>query len=83
MSASTAVSLPLPAARPRFRSLRRFARHRLAVFGLVAIIVLVLACAFGPPLLPYNDIHIDLRHRSPGRMCSAATSSAATCSPGC
>jgi peptide/nickel transport system permease protein len=23
----------------------------------------VLACAFGPLLLPYNDIHIDLRHR--------------------
>jgi peptide/nickel transport system permease protein len=47
----------------RHRSLRRFTRHRLAVIGLVSIVILVLACAFGPPLLPFNDIHIDLRHR--------------------
>jgi peptide/nickel transport system permease protein len=56
------VVAPTGSAR-RLRSLRRFARHRLAVLGLISIVVLVLACAFGPPLLPFNDIHIDLRHR--------------------
>jgi peptide/nickel transport system permease protein len=58
-----AASLGIAPPRRRFRALRRFARHRLAVFGLICIVVLVLACAFGPPFLPYNDIHIDLRHR--------------------
>lgn len=45
------------------RSVRRFARHRLAMFGLVMIIVLVLACVFGPWLLPFDDLYIDLRGR--------------------
>jgi len=38
-------------------------RHRLAVFGVVTIVVLVLACAVGPSLLPFDDLHIDMRHR--------------------
>lgn len=45
------------------RGVRRFARHRLAMFGLVMIIVLVLACVFGPLLLPFDDLYIDLRGR--------------------
>ncbi|MER9583917.1 MULTISPECIES: ABC transporter permease [unclassified Mesorhizobium] len=45
------------------RSVRRFARHRLAMFGLVMIVVLVLACVFGPLLLPFDDLYIDLRGR--------------------
>ncbi len=45
------------------RSVYRFARHRLAMFGLVMIIVLVLACVFGPWLLPFDDLYIDLRGR--------------------
>lgn len=45
------------------RSVRRFARHRLAMFGMVMIIVLVLACVFGPWLLPFDDLYIDLRGR--------------------
>jgi peptide/nickel transport system permease protein len=52
-----------PAARRRNRALRRFMRHRLALFGVVAIVFLVLACVFGPSLLPYDQLHIDLRHR--------------------
>jgi peptide/nickel transport system permease protein len=52
-----------PAARRRTRALRRFMRHRLALFGVVAIVFLVLACVFGPSLLPYDQLHIDLRHR--------------------
>jgi peptide/nickel transport system permease protein len=43
--------------------LRRFRRHKLAVFGAVAIILMTLACIFGPMLLPYNDTFIDIRQR--------------------
>jgi peptide/nickel transport system permease protein len=47
----------------RSRTVRRFARHRLAMFGLVMIIILVLACVIGPFLLPFDDLYIDLRGR--------------------
>jgi peptide/nickel transport system permease protein len=46
--------------RPGFR---RFRRHRLAVFGAAAIVVMTLACIFGPMLLPYTDTFIDIRQR--------------------
>jgi peptide/nickel transport system permease protein len=49
--------------RARHPALRRFMRHRLAMFGLIAIAVLVLACAVGPVLSPYGPLTIDLRHR--------------------
>ncbi|MEQ8655143.1 MAG: ABC transporter permease [Kiloniellales bacterium] len=45
------------------RAIRRFARHRLAVTGTVMIVLLTLACVFGPPLLPFDELHIDLRAR--------------------
>src|SRR5579875_3005575 len=45
------------------RGLRRFLRHRLAVFGAAVILFLVLACTFGPYLVPYTDTGIDIRHR--------------------
>jgi len=45
------------------RPVRRFMRHRLAIFGLVTIVLMILACVFGPYLLPYNDLYIDLRAR--------------------
>jgi len=51
------------AARPRSRAWRRFRRHRLAVFGAVAIVLLVLATVAGPWLIPFDQLHIDLRHR--------------------
>ncbi|MCC7274205.1 MAG: ABC transporter permease [Alphaproteobacteria bacterium] len=47
----------------RYRTLRRFARHRLAMFGFFAIIVLVLACTIGPNLVPYDQFQIDMRGR--------------------
>ena len=51
--------------------------------ALVTIVLLVLACAFGPQLLPFNDTYIDMRHRfAPpfaGRIGSAPTSWAVTC----
>ncbi len=56
----------IAAARPRSRALGRFLRHRLAVAGLAAILLMVLACAFGPPLIPYDQLHIDLRGRFTG-----------------
>lgn len=46
--------------RPGFK---RFRRHKLAVFGTIAIIVLTLACLIGPWLLPYSDTFIDIRAR--------------------
>ena len=61
MSATTA---PISLARQRRDSAwRRFARHRLALFGMAAVALLVLACVFGPMLLPFDDLHIDMRHR--------------------
>ena len=47
----------------RGRALRRFRRHRLAMFGLATILLLVLASAVGPSLIPFNDLFIDLRGR--------------------
>ncbi|MFN3746136.1 MAG: ABC transporter permease [Hyphomicrobiaceae bacterium] len=47
----------------RSRVVRRFFGHRLAVLGLVMITLLSLACAFGPYLLPYDSLQIDLRAR--------------------
>jgi peptide/nickel transport system permease protein len=44
-------------------ALRRFRRHRLAVFGVAAIILMTLVCIFGPMALPYTDTFIDIRQR--------------------
>ncbi|AMY70440.1 ABC transporter permease [Frigidibacter mobilis] len=45
------------------RAVRRFARHRLALIGVVMITALTLACVAGPWLLPYDSLYIDLRAR--------------------
>jgi len=45
------------------RAVRRFARHRLALIGVVMITALTLACVTGPWLLPYDSLYIDLRAR--------------------
>ncbi|MBO9101451.1 MULTISPECIES: ABC transporter permease [Rhizobium] len=45
------------------RTFRRFARHRLAMIGLIMITLLTLACVIGPYLLPFNELYIDLRAR--------------------
>jgi peptide/nickel transport system permease protein len=44
-------------------TLARFMRHKLAVLGVVMITLLVLACVFGPSVLHYNDLSIDIRNR--------------------
>ncbi len=41
----------------------RFLRHRLAVAGVAAVVLLIAACAIGPMLSPYGPLTIDLRHR--------------------
>jgi peptide/nickel transport system permease protein len=45
------------------RALRRFGRHRLALFGIATILLLGLATTFGPALVPFDDLHIDIRNR--------------------
>ena len=47
----------------RSRAMRRFMSHRLALIGAAMITALTLACVFGPYLLPYDSLHIDLRAR--------------------
>lgn len=51
---------------PRSRALARFGRHRLAVAGLAVIAVLVLACALGPPVIPFDQLRVDVRTRFTG-----------------
>jgi peptide/nickel transport system permease protein len=47
----------------RNRSWLRFRRHRLAMFGVAAILLLVLATIVGPWLIPFDQLHIDIRNR--------------------
>ena len=42
---------------------RRFVQHRLAAFGFITIVIVALACALGPMLLPYSDTFIDIKQR--------------------
>ena len=63
ITAPTTETLP-PAARWwRSRTVRRFARNRLAIIGLGLIFLLTLACVVGPSLLPFDELYIDLRAR--------------------
>lgn len=64
MSAASATAAHLPPARWwRSRTVRRFARNRLAMVGVVMILGLTLACVLGPHLLPFDELYIDLRAR--------------------
>ena len=47
----------------RHRGVRRFCRNRLAVTGVVVLVLLTLACFVGPLLLRYTELTIDLRAR--------------------
>lgn len=60
MTTIDALSAP---AEPRSRAWRRFRRHRLALFGTAAILLMVLASIAGPWVIPFDQLHIDLRHR--------------------
>lgn len=62
MQQAAALDAPrLPVARNR--ALMRFMRHRLAVFGLIVIALLILASTVGPWLIPFDDLRIDIRSR--------------------
>jgi len=67
MSSQTIATPDLPLAPPptfwNSPGLRRFRRHKLAVFGAAAIVIMTLACIVGPMLLPYSDTFIDIRQR--------------------
>ncbi|RWK60915.1 ABC transporter permease [Mesorhizobium sp.] len=64
MSTVTSANFDLPPERWwRSRTARRFRRHRLAMFGVVMIAMLTIACVFGPYVLPYDQLFIDLRAR--------------------
>ncbi len=45
------------------RVVRRFLGNKLAMLGLMMITLLTLACVFGPYLLPYDSLYVDLRMR--------------------
>ncbi|TMJ38661.1 MAG: ABC transporter permease [Alphaproteobacteria bacterium] len=49
--------------KPGSRAWRRFCRHRLALFGIAAIVLMVLASVVGPWLIPFDQLKIDIRHR--------------------
>ena len=55
-------AVPIAPGRP-ISSVARFVRHRLAVLGVVVIVLLIAACIFGPMVSPYGPLFIDLRHR--------------------
>lgn len=48
---------------PTRLAIRRFLRHRLALFGLVMIAILILASGLGPLLSPYSALHITITAR--------------------
>ena len=60
---STTAALVGVPARSRRPALRRFLRHRLALAGAAAVLLLALLCIIGPFLSPYGPLTIDLRHR--------------------
>jgi len=67
MSATSGRLDALPA-RPAPRrsgasALRRFCRHPLSLLGGGVLLLMVLACVFGPMLLPFDDLRIDILHR--------------------
>ncbi|SEG81582.1 ABC transporter permease [Bosea lathyri] len=63
LSDTQSLAPQLPPSRWNSAGMRRFRRHKLAVFGAAAIVTMVLACVFGPMLLPYSDTFIDIRQR--------------------
>jgi peptide/nickel transport system permease protein len=56
------ISTPITETR-RPSAISRFFRHRLAIIGCSIILLLCLASAVGPYLLPFTDLQIDIRHR--------------------
>ncbi|HEY0276187.1 MAG TPA: ABC transporter permease [Paenirhodobacter sp.] len=62
MSLQETAALP-PRPFIQSRALRRFLSHKLALLGLVMVLLLTAACFIGPYFLKYNELFIDLRAR--------------------
>jgi peptide/nickel transport system permease protein len=56
MSATIAAPVVAKADSPGRRALRRFLRHRLAVLGLVIVVIFVLAAILAPWIAPYDPV---------------------------
>jgi peptide/nickel transport system permease protein len=72
MAVTQAVTLGAPARMARHESIagqiwRRFRQHRMAMFGLLTIVVLFLASLFAPAIAPYDPDRVDpiARHQPP------------------
>ena len=68
LAGSTAGGVLDPAPRSRgWRTARRFARNKLAVAGLVIIVLLYLSAIFAPVLMryPYDELHSGVRNTPP------------------
>jgi len=55
MSATASTSIPR-AESPSRRALRRFLRHRLAVAGLIVVLIFILGAALAPWIAPYDPV---------------------------
>ncbi|MFD6055524.1 ABC transporter permease [Agromyces sp. NPDC060279] len=61
-TATAAQPATQPAARSPFRrGLRRFLQNKLALFGVVTIVLFLLFCFLGPILHPTDQVHTDLK----------------------
>jgi peptide/nickel transport system permease protein len=63
---SAARAIDEPSRSPGTRALARFFRHRLAMSGLIIIVLLVVLSVVGPWLLPFDNLYIDIRNRFAG-----------------
>ncbi|HET6159997.1 MAG TPA: ABC transporter permease [Dongiaceae bacterium] len=63
MPTASALAQPAVAVKIGSGAWRRFCRHRLALFGVAAILLMVLASIVGPSLIPFDSLKIDIRHR--------------------
>ncbi|MGX1933395.1 ABC transporter permease [Microbacterium resistens] len=60
MSTTAAASAPRTMG-PRRRALRRFLQNKLAVFGIVTIVLFLIFCFLGPLVHPTDQVHTDLK----------------------
>ncbi|WP_255218161.1 ABC transporter permease [Microbacterium resistens] len=59
---STTAAAPAPRTMgPRRRALRRFLQNKLAVFGIVTIVLFLIFCFLGPLVHPTDQVHTDLK----------------------
>jgi peptide/nickel transport system permease protein len=62
-STSNALGIYGRAEHPGLRALRRFRRHKLALFGLAVLYLLVVSALFPQPIAPYDPLAMEMRDR--------------------